>query len=240
MSGPDTSPDTSTAPDVPGVVVGWRTWQIRDPEQARLRSPLQVSTEWLPGTPLVARCELRGHPAPDPDCTCGLYAARDPGGVGGIGFGRVTLLGCVALWGTVVEGERGWRAGLGVPVLLFCGPGLPGPTRTELARAYGVPVYPLGRPIAVAVDQPGLGPAAERVRTVAGATLPDVRGLDAAARAFVDAVGGPVPAAPVRRSRRRFTVAGAVLAAVAASALLLPPADTTAPPGPAVPERSAP
>ncbi|MDQ4118578.1 MAG: hypothetical protein M3235_16680, partial [Actinomycetota bacterium] len=132
-----TGPLPGSAPDVPGVVVGWRTWQVRESEPARLRSPLQVSTEWPPGAPLAARCELQGHPAPDPGCTCGLYAARVPGQVGGVGFGRVTLLGCVALWGTVVEGERGWRGGLGVPVLLFCGPGVPASTRTGLGRAYG-------------------------------------------------------------------------------------------------------
>lgn len=228
-----------TAPDVAGVVVGWRSWQIRDPELARLRSPLQVSTEWRPGEPLTARCELAGHPAPDPDCTCGLYAAREPGGVGGVGFGRVTLLGCVALWGTVVEGERGWRAGLGLPVLLFCGPALPEATRAELARAYGVPVHPLGRPVAVAVDLPGLGPAADRVRHAAGAAVPDARLLDAAARAFVDAVGAPGPVAPQPR-RRRFVVGTAALAAVTASVLLLPPADAGTLSGPVAPQRSAP
>lgn len=228
-----------TAPDVPGVVVGWRSWQIRDPGPARLRSPLQVSTEWRPGEPLAARCELQGHPAPDPDCTCGLYAAREPGGVGGVGFGRVTLLGCVALWGTVVEGERGWRAGLGLPVLLFCGPALAESTRSELARAYGVPVHPLGRPVAVAVDQPGLGPAADRVLHAAGPPVPDARLLDAAARGFVDAVGAPGPVAPEPR-RRRFVVGTAALTAVAASVLLLPPADAGVPPAPAPPGRAAP
>ena len=238
MSSPPTGQDSGAAPDVPGVVVGWRTWQVRDPDPARLRSPLQVSTEWPPGAPLVARCELRDHPAPDPDCTCGLYAARDPGGVGGVGFGRVTLLGCVALWGTVVEGERGWRGGLGLPVVVFCGPGLPAATRTELSGAYGVAVYPLGRPVAVAVDQPGLGSAAERVRTVAGAAPPDARLLDTAARAFVDAVGVPAPATPEPR-RGRFVVGTVTLAAVAASVFLLPPADAAPPPGPVVPTRPA-
>lgn len=227
------------APDVPGVVVGWRSWQIRDPGLARLRSPLQVSTEWLPGAPQIARCELQGHPAPNPDCTCGLYAARDPGGVGGVGFGRVTVLGCVALWGTVVEGERGWRAGLGQPVLLFCGPALPEATRCELARAYGVPVLPLGRPVAVAVDQPDLGPAAERVLQAAGLTVPDAHRLDVAARAFVDAVGAPGPVAAEPR-RKRFVVGTAALAAVAASVMLLPPAEAGTAPGPALPGRSAP
>lgn len=236
MTGQNTETEPGTAPDVPGVVVGWRSWLVRDPERPRLRSPLQISTEWPERVPLSARCELRGHPAPDPDCTCGLYAARDPSGVGGVGFGRVTLLGCVALWGDVVEGERGWRAGLGLPLVLFCGPALGEPARTELAEAYGVPVHPLGSPVALAVRQPGIAAAAERVRAVASGAPPDARLLDEAARAFVDVAGAPVPELTdltVRRDhtrRRRFTVGTAVLAAVAASVLLLPPADAAAPP----------
>lgn len=157
MSDRETRPDHT--PDVPGVVVGWRTWQIRDPERVRLRSPLQVATEWPGGEPLTARCELRGHLAPDPGCTCGLFAVRDPVDVGGVGFGRVTLLGCVALWGTIVEGERGWRGGVGLPVVLFCGPGLPPAARAEHAAVHGVPVHPLDRPVALAVEQHGVGAA---------------------------------------------------------------------------------
>lgn len=212
---------TGPAPDVAGVVVGWRTWQLRDPEVARLRSPLQVATAWPAGTHLAARCELHGHPAPDPDCTCGLYAARDPADVGGIGYG-VTVLGCVALWGTVIEGERGWRAGAGRPVVLFCGPALAEPVRAELAGSYGAPVHRLRRPVAVAVEQPGIARAAERVRVVAGGSPPDAGLLDDAARAFDAACGPPdAPAPPTRR--HRFAVGTAVLAAVAASAFLLPP-----------------
>ncbi|TCK22683.1 hypothetical protein [Pseudonocardia endophytica] len=218
-------PEAGTAPDVAGVVVGWRTWQIRDPDRALLRSPLQVSTEWHGGAPLAAACELRGHPAPDPDCTCGIYAARDPADVGGVGFGRVTLLGCVALWGTVVEGERGWRGGVGQPVVLFCGPALRPEIRAELTASYGVPVHVLPQPVALTVERPGIDRAAERVRSAA--EEPGARLLDRAARAFVDAAGAPVRepvrAAPPARRRRRFTVGSAVLAVVGASVLLLPP-----------------
>jgi hypothetical protein len=235
VTGPAPGSDLGcTAPDVAGAVVGWRTWQIRDPDRALLRSPLQVATVWQPGAPLAARCELRGHPAPDPDCTCGIYAARDPAHVGGVGFGRVTLLGCVALWGTVVEGERGWRGGVGRPVVLFCGPALRPDVRTELSVAYGVPVHVLPQPVALTVERPGIDGAAERVRTAAERVPPDARRLDEAARAFVRAAGAPVPepAAPAVSRRRRFTIGSAALGAVAASVLLFPPADAAVPPIP--------
>lgn len=230
---------SDTAPDVPGVVVGWRTWRIRGPGRARLRSPLQVFTEWPPGEALTARCELMGHPAPDPDCTCGLYAVQEPADVGGIGYGGVTLLGCVALWGTVVEGERGWRGGIGRPVVLFCGPALSQPVRAELTEAYGIPVHPLGRPVAPAVELPGIGATAERLRTAAAAAPPDPRRIDAAARAFVDATTPVDQAVPPLRGPRRAAIGTALLTAVAASALLLPPAESSAPLAPTPPARSA-
>ncbi|RZT86134.1 hypothetical protein EV383_3023 [Pseudonocardia sediminis] len=263
-----------TAPDVAGVVVGWRTWQVRDPGPAahrgpvrpgpvhpgavRLRSPVKVSTDWPAGAALEARCELRGHPAPEPSCTCGLYAARDPADVGGVGFGGATLLGCVAMWGTVVEGERGWRAGTGRPVALFCGPALSEDVRAGLAVAYGVPVHRLGRPVAVTVEQAGIGAAADRLRTVLGETPPpDAGAVDDAVRAFTDAVGRPpahgTPPGPGPGSRpgtgqgsgrglarrpRRTAVGTALLAAVAASALLLTPSGQGADPAPATPAPS--
>ncbi|MET0188110.1 MAG: hypothetical protein ABW212_03870, partial [Pseudonocardia sediminis] len=246
-----------------------------DDGPVRLRSPVKVSTEWPAGAALDARCELRGHPAPEPSCTCGLYAARDPADVGGVGFGGATLLGCVAMWGTVVEGERGWRAGTGRPVALFCGPALSEDVRAGLAVAYGVPVHRLDRPVAMTVEQAGIGPAADRLRTVLSVTPPDLGAVDDAARAFTDAVGRPPSpgTSPGRgpgqgsrrgpergsgqrpgpgsgpspgpgsgqghpRRPRRTAVGTVLLAAVAASALLLVPPGQGADPAPATPAPS--
>ncbi|OLL72609.1 hypothetical protein Ae168Ps1_0987 [Pseudonocardia sp. Ae168_Ps1] len=223
-----------SAPDVAGVVPGWRTWRVRDPAPVRLWSPVHIATEWPPDAPLDAACELDGHRAPDPGCTCGLYAARRPADVGGLGFGGPTVLGCVALWGTVVEGERGWRAGTGRPVVLFCGPALPEAERTVLASVYRIPVHRLPLPVAPAVGVPGIVEAAERVRTAAARTPPDPAALDDASRGFVAAV--PRPGVVLRRPRRRFAVGSAVAAAVAVSALLVPqPEPATPPAGPAAP-----
>jgi len=46
-------------------------------------------------------------PAPVIGCTCGIYAARQPVGPP---FRRVWARGRVAMWGTVIEAERGFRA----------------------------------------------------------------------------------------------------------------------------------
>jgi hypothetical protein len=83
---------------------------------------------WEPGHGLAAAC-AKGHPAPDPACSCGIYAARDPEEARRYLVGRDDphvvgrVLGRVALWGTVVEGERGWRASRAHPVEIsrLCG-----------------------------------------------------------------------------------------------------------------------
>ncbi|GAA4993198.1 hypothetical protein WHI96_11755 [Pseudonocardia tropica] len=231
-----TTPSDGTAPDVAGVVVGWRCWRVTGPAAApRLRSPVHVATEWPPGGALVARCELRGHEAPDPACTCGLHAVRDPARVGGVGFGPGTVLGCVALWGLVVEGEHGWRAGAAAPLVLFCGPALGEPERGGLARTYRVGVHRLPLPVAATVERglPAAAAGGVRAAAVTG------RGLDDAAAAFVAAVPEPdAPARPVRVPRpRRFalgtTAVLAVLAAAAASPVEHVP--VPAPPGVVVP-----
>lgn len=235
-----TTPSVGTAPDVAGVVVGWRCWRVAGPATApRLRSPVHVATEWPPGGALAAHCELRGHEAPDPACTCGVHAVRDPARVGGVGFGPGTVLGCVALWGLVVEGEHGWRAGAAAPLVLFCGPALGAPERSGLARTYRVGVHRLPLPVAATVELPLPAATAGAVRGAAA----DGRGLDDAAAAFVTAV--PVPDAPVQPVRvpraRRFalgtTAVLAVLAATAASPVehVPVPAPVPAQPGVAVP-----
>lgn len=51
------------------------------------------------------------HSAPDPNCSCGIYAATEAKGVptGGNVYGKVKL------WGTVVPGENGYRAEFAYP-----------------------------------------------------------------------------------------------------------------------------
>ena len=48
------------------------------------------------------------HAAPDPDCTCGLYAMAEPFKLGD--YAKIALA-TVELFGTVIVGEKGFRAG---------------------------------------------------------------------------------------------------------------------------------
>ena len=118
-------PERSDAP-----IVGWRVWNVSDelvsprllPAGSGRRDP------WMPLAAVEARCgtspiltrSLHPHAAPDPACTCGIYASRSLGD-----FERPrpawpppSVIGTVSLWGTVIEHERGWRARFAYPARL--------------------------------------------------------------------------------------------------------------------------
>jgi hypothetical protein len=65
------------------------------------------------------------HPTPSDVCGCGFHAVRDPVDAWSYLRGRDEanvvgrILGEVALWGRVVETERGWRAASAYPVRLY-------------------------------------------------------------------------------------------------------------------------
>lgn len=95
----------------------WRTWTLvgsRDASEVRLAPIAGDGRPWPPRQPAIASCTRhRSHAGPELDCTCGLHAvsspddlrrARDP-----------AVLGTVALWGRVVEHERGFRASFAYP-----------------------------------------------------------------------------------------------------------------------------
>jgi hypothetical protein len=136
-------PLTFDAPDVAGLCVGWRAWTVVETSAGpRLTSPMRGRILWPPDRALVAQCTTRGHDVPDSSCTCGLYAVHDPAGAVWAVPDR-TVIGYVALWGRVVEGERGWRASHGFPLMLLCPLTTPPERRRRLAEAYRVPVVPL-------------------------------------------------------------------------------------------------
>lgn len=98
-------------------VEGWRAWALagsRDLAEIRLLPIGRSGRPWPAREPASATCGRRGHArVPDPGCTCGLHAtntldalrhARDP-----------AVIGRVALWGRVIEHERGFRGELGYP-----------------------------------------------------------------------------------------------------------------------------
>jgi hypothetical protein len=160
----------AVAPDYVEPCVGWRVWSVVEHAgDLRLASlvyhvvwPLRKGVRAGCRRPLAAlpwgRMPLHG--APDVHCCCGIHAVatvedarpylRCPLDESVRGLHRV--IGTVALWGRVVEGPQGWRAGLGYPEHLY----VPAPRRRlflprgrplarvdDIARAleaYGVPV----------------------------------------------------------------------------------------------------
>jgi hypothetical protein len=153
------------APDVAGVVAGWKALSIR----GRLLHSPQQNTLWPPREPLLAECsDVRRwlvfaggrapqleeeppapHASPDADCGCGIYAVADsvrtasylwPPPYGWQLETDATVLAQVEGWGTIVPGDHGWRAEKArVVALTYVGHATP-EVIDEIAAVYRVPV----------------------------------------------------------------------------------------------------
>ena len=115
-------------------VVGWRVWVVTETDEGlRLGSVIHEGL-WTPRRTAVAECRrhedvfaepVPPHVAPSAVCSCGFHAARDP--VDALAYLRgrderttiCRVVGEVALWGQLVETERGWRASAAYPVRLY-------------------------------------------------------------------------------------------------------------------------
>jgi MraZ protein len=121
-------------PDYISPIVGYRAWWC---DSDGLKSLNQEP--WIPGKALPARCRTaeRGalvgraqnadaaHELPQTNCTCGVYAWKNPEHLCGLdeltkhlrsmGWRGYGICGEVYLWGTVVEHELGWRAQFAYP-----------------------------------------------------------------------------------------------------------------------------
>lgn len=99
------------------AVEGWRAWALAGSKDLVDVWLLPIGTSghpWPVREPARATCGRRRHArTPDAACTCGLHAAtslnalrhaRDP-----------AVVGRVALWGRVIEHDRGFRGELGYP-----------------------------------------------------------------------------------------------------------------------------
>lgn len=123
--------------------VGWKVWRVEDGE---LLSVL-YGDRWPLDEPARAACRRHvhvGHEAPSPWCECGIHAGRELGAWDHyLAVGREErVFGRVLLWGSVVEGARGWRGELARPVEIFVPPVVRGADEVaEQLRAYGVPVH---------------------------------------------------------------------------------------------------
>jgi hypothetical protein len=158
--------NAAVAPDFCEPFEAWRVWRVvREGDDFALASVVK-RTIWPAGEPLEAEClkalpffdwllRRRPHDAPEECCECGIYAATLDTVrrylTDSLPDARTRVIGRVALWGAVVECERGYRATYGYPLSL-CVP-LPVGGRARAAAAeiaaglgrYGVPVRVLRR-----------------------------------------------------------------------------------------------
>ena len=144
------------APDFLVPSVGWRVWVVvQHLGRLRLASVL-YPTLWPVRHELIADCQTQAaHAVPHAQCLCGIYAANrvdtSVSYFDGRGAGTPAevyrVVGEVSLWGSVIEGERGWRASHAYPRRLYVpSRSLAGSTTVTPAEvaldltAYGVPV----------------------------------------------------------------------------------------------------
>ncbi len=122
---------TSPAFDDPPLsiepVLGWRAWTLRRVGGVLTLGSLTRPDTWPPGEVMEARCTRhREATVPIQGCTCGLYAAATPKDLAHAGVlgTSVSVVGAIAMWGTVVEHQRGARSGFAYParLRLVCGP----------------------------------------------------------------------------------------------------------------------
>lgn len=160
-----------TVPDAITPVLGYRLWEIR---HDALRSLWCGALPWAPRQRATAAChqpqgllasrlagrDLPLHAAPDPRCSCGIYAVSAPEDLptSWSGTRDMVVWGTVALWGRVVVAERGWRGQFAGPVSLTYEPrpewrgeiNVSNPewrrfTIAKVARRYQLPVLKTGR-----------------------------------------------------------------------------------------------
>ncbi len=159
------------APDYFEPVIGWRSWAVvRNGADFRLRS-IAFTDVWPVREAFVATCYKavshfplrlwRRPPRHAPvtlDCDCGIHAATDVASAAAYLhlYDDVPqrsichrALGRVALWGTVVEGDLGWRASRAYPQEILL-PATGAKRRVGLEAiieglsVYGVPIGVLG------------------------------------------------------------------------------------------------
>jgi hypothetical protein len=146
---PATHEQPVIVPNAVGVVVGWRAWKVALVDDGpRLRAMTRLGCRggawWPAGRALQAVCATARHAAPQAGCSCGIHAAASYELLEELGFvdrtGHAVAVGSVALWGRVVQAERGWRAQQAYPREVW----LPRPIAhlaARLAAAYDVPVH---------------------------------------------------------------------------------------------------
>lgn len=129
--------NASPQPDLPlsiEPVLGWRVWRLERREGELTLVAVTFDEPWPAGEAIHARCRRSmGHTAPQLACTCGVYATASPKDLARASvYSKTTsVVGAVAMWGTVVEHARGVRAASAYParLALVCAPCLAGGRR---------------------------------------------------------------------------------------------------------------
>jgi hypothetical protein len=128
-------PERASAPDYAEPLEAWRVWRVVERGGSLVLGSVVKPTVWPAGEPLLAECLARRpfgwwtwrrttHPSPETACECGIYGTS----LGQLGpylgdplprDAVARVIGRVALWGTVVECERGYRGSRAYPLALF-------------------------------------------------------------------------------------------------------------------------
>lgn len=111
------------------VLYGWRGFFVYNPSFLTT-----TQTVWVPGEKTEAVCRVgKDHLAPDLKCDCGVYAFSEPTQLQSQGYLGQSVYAKVALWGRVVECEKGFRAQYAYPVHLYAATLTPASQLRELA-----------------------------------------------------------------------------------------------------------
>lgn len=135
-------------PDRLGYTRGWRAWYLGRDDTLRSVLARLRNVRWRPGEPVSADCDEEyeheheyEHAAPGIDCNCGLHAGRSAEQA--LRFGAFDdpleriVVGEVALWGTIVEHDRGWRAQKAYPLTLSFDTAVEPQRQRRLAESFG-------------------------------------------------------------------------------------------------------
>ncbi|MGZ5318728.1 MAG: hypothetical protein ACXWZU_10655 [Actinomycetota bacterium] len=143
------------------AIDGWRLWRLglaADGHPGLLPAGSGGTDAWIPrraaearcGVPALIRGSRRPHEAPDLRCVCGIHASRALGDAprDAPAYPTPPVAGTVALWGRVIEHERGWRAHFGYPsrltlVCTLCVGLEPGPGVPVVMHRFDGQLYPL-------------------------------------------------------------------------------------------------
>jgi hypothetical protein len=152
---------------------GWRMWRLgttADDRPSLLPAGSGGADAWVPRRAVRARCGVPAllrrtrhpHDAPDPRCICGIHASRALGDAPRDvpAWPTPPVAGTVALWGRVIEHERGWRAAFAYPsrlalVCTLCAGLEPGPGVPVVVHRFAGQLYPLCEEHRGGIELPG-------------------------------------------------------------------------------------